>query len=77
MVKAMAFCNSTIKPFRKSKPHIVFRQGYWRVSKVPHGCAMGVYRGYVKAHDFVAKLNKNIAYEWGYENGNKSKNSQG
>lgn len=50
------FDNSTIVPLRPNKPHIVFRKGFWRVSKIqkPYRQKLHLYN---KAHNFVYNLN--------------------
>ena len=58
--KKLEFSNATIVPYRNNKPHIVFRQGFWRVS--PMGKCFpfpGRNELFYKTHRFVnAKLNK-------------------
>ncbi len=53
------FCNSTIKPLRENKPHIVFINKYWRVSKMPKYTTIpsSLIQVYNKAHCFVNTLN--------------------
>lgn len=55
----MGFDNSTIKPFRDNKPHICFRDGFWRVSSFKNAKNY-FYRNqwFEKAHYFVNKLNQ-------------------
>lgn len=63
----MSFCNSTIKPVRKDKPHIVFIDKFWRVSKMPKsGLVVGSqYKKWLYAHSFVQHLNDGLNYPWG------------
>ncbi len=49
----MAFSNESIKAPKPGIPHIVYVDGYWRVSKCPKG---GDPR-WTKAHDHARALN--------------------
>lgn len=51
----MAFDNSTIKPVHPFKPHICFRDGWWRVSSLKGH--LGAREKFNKAHMFITKLN--------------------
>lgn len=52
----MGFSNRTIKEVKPGKPHIVFRQGFWRVS--PWKRKSGAL--YYEAHSFVIELNRKL-----------------
>lgn len=47
------FTNKSITPLRKDKPHIVFIDGYWRVSPF----VKGYWPRWSKAHSFVYARN--------------------
>lgn len=52
----MAFCNKIIKPPRAHKPHIVYMDGWWRVSALDRKARTERARLWAKAHDFVEGL---------------------
>jgi len=64
------FNNSVIIPLRLNKPHIVFMQGYWRVSSLKIAENKCPVAWFGEAHLFVNKLNEPIAANrpWGYKN---------
>ena len=51
-----AFTNQSITPLRKDKPHIVFVDGYWRVSPMVNGH----WRKWSDAHREVLFMNGRI-----------------
>lgn len=64
----MSFCNSTMKPLRKHKPHIAFIDGYWRVSplKKPYIHSLLSQKQWMAAHSFVQNKNDELNYLWGH-----------
>jgi hypothetical protein len=56
----MSFCNSVIIPLRPGKPHVVFIEGWWRVSKYNKPRALSTSKLFDKAHGFVLKLNNEL-----------------
>lgn len=50
------FTNQCIKPLREDKPHIVFIDGYWRVSPM----VKGRWRAWSDAHREVWRMNSAI-----------------
>ncbi len=55
------FTNASIAPVNENKPHIVFRSGFWRVSKMPK--KFYKWRNpnpFTQAHQFAARLNNVI-----------------
>lgn len=52
----MAFSNQTIKPPRAHKPHIVFIDGWWRVSSLCPKARIKYAQRWNKAHDFIGGL---------------------
>lgn len=65
----MPFCNSTMKSFREHKPHIVFINGYWRVSplKKPYVHSLVSQKQWMAAYKFVQNKNDQINYPWGHK----------
>lgn len=61
------FDNSVIIPLRNNKPHIVFMNGFWRVSAMDKKSSLS---WFALAHAHVNKLNEPIAANrpWGYKN---------
>jgi len=66
----MSFCNSTIVPVDVAKPHIVFINGFWRVSQLHRRYIvdLNVMKRFTAAHSFVQRLNDGLNYPWGYRN---------
>lgn len=60
-----SFTNASIKPLRVNKPHIVFIDGYWRVSKLPHMVYMRptLLNRWIRAHDYVGAENNKLAFK--------------
>lgn len=57
----MGFCNSTVKPAVLGKPHIVKRDGLWRVSPYDSvNRSSDNQSKWAEAHKFTDKLNKPI-----------------
>lgn len=55
----MSFSNKSIVPARFGKPHIVFREGWWRVSPFEKDSYSkpSNYERWAKAHTFASRLN--------------------
>lgn len=51
------FCNSEIKAPRPNKPHIVFIDGWWRVSKMHKRTSSDLRIRWYTAHSFICNLN--------------------
>ena len=52
----MGFSNKIVKPPRKDKPHIVFMDGWWRVSYFDAKARIKYAERWNKAHDFIGGL---------------------
>jgi len=64
------FDNKTITPHSAYKPHIVYVQGYWRVSAYRRPYGPTKQKWFTKAHSFISKLNNaRTTKAWG--NGNR------
>lgn len=53
----MSFTNSSIVPVVLHKPHIVFIDGYWRVSPLHRPITPSKSALWTKAHSYVGTLN--------------------
>lgn len=62
------FKNTMIIPVCASKPHIIYIDGWWRVSSLKRAKAPYTYRNWLEAHEFTNKLNDKLkaTRPWGY-----------
>lgn len=51
------FDNQSVIPLRERKPHIVYREGYWRVSPLVKPRTPDILNAWKKAHQFINTLN--------------------
>lgn len=60
-----SFDNGGIVPVREDKPHLVFIDGYWRVSKLPRlGWLNPKLRWkFMVAHEYAAAENNKLAFK--------------